>query len=72
MIFKKIITIIISIAMVALSSCGTAAVDMGERTTMEFVKDMGMGINLGNTFDCSGDWFARTVETQETAWAALS
>ena len=69
MVFKKIFAIIIAFVTVALSSCDTAA-DMGERTTMEFVKDMGMGINLGNTFDCSGDWFARTVETQETAWGS--
>ena len=69
MIFKKIFAIFIAFVTLSLSSCDTAA-DMGERTTMEFVKDMGMGINLGNTFDCSGDWFARTVEAQETAWGS--
>ena len=47
-----------------------ADMDMELRTTMEFVKDMGMGINLGNTFDCSGDWIAKTVRAQETAWGS--
>ena len=32
--------------------------DMGTRSTMEYVRDMGVGINLGNTFDCSGDWYS--------------
>lgn len=44
--------------------------DMELRTTMEFVKDMGMGINLGNTFDCSGNRIAKTVRAQETAWGS--
>ena len=68
--FKKFFAAILAAAVFSLTSCGVAAADMGERTTMEFVRDMGMGINLGNTFDCTGDWFARTVEAQETAWGS--
>ncbi|MGN1090865.1 MAG: glycoside hydrolase family 5 protein, partial [Huintestinicola sp.] len=46
--------------------------DMGDRTTMEYVKDMGMGINLGNTFDCMGDWHSvgGTPQNVETAWGS--
>ena len=32
-----------------------AAQPMRDMTTMEIVNDMGIGINLGNTFDSSGD-----------------
>ena len=30
--------------------------EIWERTTMELVRDMGYGINLGNTFDAFGSW----------------
>ena len=39
-------------------------------TTMEYVEGMGLGINLGNTFDCTGNWFSKTVRGQETAWGS--
>ncbi len=45
MIFKKIFAIFIAFVTLSLSSCDTAS-DMGEKTTMEFVKDMGMGIQV--------------------------
>lgn len=41
-----------------------------DMTTMEYVRSMGMGINLGNTLDCNGTWFTQTVEGQETAWGS--
>lgn len=46
--------------------------DMGTRTTMEFVRDMGIGINLGNTFDCTGDWYSAggTPGDVEKAWGS--
>ena len=44
--------------------------ETNEMTTMEFVRSMGVGINLGNTFDCTGTWFSQTVEGQETAWGS--
>lgn len=43
---------------------------MREITTMRLVREMGVGINLGNTFDCSGDWISKKVESVETAWGS--
>lgn len=43
-------------------------------TTMELVHDMGIGINLGNTYESCGDWIAQygdgTPESYETAWGS--
>ena len=43
-------------------------------TTMELVRDMGIGINLGNTYESCGDWIAQwgdgTPESYETAWGS--
>ncbi len=43
-------------------------------TTMELVRDMGVGINLGNTYEACGDWIAQwgddTPESYETAWGS--
>lgn len=58
------------------------AADKGMRdmTTMEIVKEMGIGINLGNTMEACGDWIADvdkqwgdgvlTVQDYETAWGS--
>lgn len=44
---------------------------MRDITTMELVYDMGIGINLGNTFDATGDWInPKTVRNFETAWGS--
>ena len=44
---------------------------MGERSTMDFVLDMGMGWNLGNTLEACGDWInGNTVTHFETAWGS--
>ena len=53
---------------------------MRDMTTMEIVKDMGIGINLGNTMEACGDWIADvdaqwgdgilTVKDYETAWGS--
>ena len=32
-------------------------------STMEIVEDMGIGINLGNTFESCGDWDNRPIWT---------
>ena len=41
---------------------------------MQFVEDMGIGINLGNTFEACGDWIDQwgdgTVHSYETAWGS--
>jgi len=40
-------------------------------TTAQAVKDMGLGINLGNTFESNGDWInGTTVNAYETAWGS--
>ncbi|MBR6394615.1 MAG: cellulase family glycosylhydrolase [Ruminococcus sp.] len=47
---------------------------MRDITTMELVRDMGIGINLGNTMEAAGDWIAEygdgTVRSYETAWGS--
>ncbi|WP_303835376.1 cellulase family glycosylhydrolase [Ruminococcus flavefaciens] len=53
---------------------------MRDITTMELVRDMGIGINLGNTMEACGDWIKEvddqwgdgvlTVEEYETAWGS--
>ncbi|MDE6730451.1 MAG: cellulase family glycosylhydrolase, partial [Oscillospiraceae bacterium] len=48
--------------------------EMRDMTTMELVRDMGIGINLGNTYESCGDWIAQwgdgTPESYETAWGS--
>lgn len=48
--------------------------EMRDISTMELVQDMGIGINLGNTFESSGDWIAQwgdgTPNSYETAWGS--
>jgi len=40
-------------------------------TTAQVVKDMGLGINLGNTFESNGSWInGTTVNDYETAWGS--
>ena len=40
-------------------------------TTMAVVKDMGLGINLGNTMESTGDWINGNAATDyETAWGS--
>lgn len=41
---------------------------MRDITTQQLVYDMGIGINLGNTFDSAGDWINAT--NFETAWGS--
>jgi len=39
--------------------------------TVNFVKEMGIGINLGNTFESCGDWIeGNSVRDFETAWGS--
>lgn len=45
--------------------------DMRDISTQELVRDMGIGINLGNTFEACGDWINGTsVTSYETAWGS--
>lgn len=44
---------------------------MRDITTMELVKEMGLGINLGNTFEACGDWInSSSVSNYEKAWGS--
>lgn len=47
---------------------------MRDITTMQLVQEMGIGINLGNTYESCGDWIAQwgdgTPESYETAWGS--
>ena len=45
--------------------------EMRDLTTMELVRDMGIGINLGNTFESCGSWITGNTPTSfETAWGS--
>lgn len=45
--------------------------DRGYDTTMEYVKSLGIGINLGNTFEACGSWITPgSVTNYETAWGS--
>jgi len=47
-----------------------AQTDPLNMTTMQVVKDMGLGINLGNTFESNGNWIDKNVNAYETAWGS--
>jgi len=72
----RIVPLILSvcIAVVCFAGCSTSAEgkkgkDPFEMTTAEVVADMGVGINLGNTFESSGVYYA-DVTGFETAWGS--
>jgi len=55
--------------LIAVSAAYSA--DIRDITTMALVRDMGLGINLGNTFESTGDWIdGSTVNAYETAWGS--
>ncbi|WP_294442909.1 glycoside hydrolase family 5 protein [Ruminococcus flavefaciens] len=78
--FKKIISTSLSAAFAASLIGSASAADisaapaMRDMTTMEIASDMGIGINLGNTFESSGDWIEQwgdgTPNAYETAWGS--
>lgn len=77
--FRKIISLALAAALAASACMMTASAksDSGEMrdiTTMELVHEMGIGINLGNTFESCGDWIAQwgdgTPESYYTAWGS--
>ncbi|MBR3668088.1 MAG: cellulase family glycosylhydrolase, partial [Ruminococcus sp.] len=72
-------------AVIALSGCGSsgsssAADDsteaekvgvMRDMTTQELIEDMGLGINLGNTFEATGSWIKNgSVSDYEKCWGS--
>ncbi len=72
----KILSAVIAAVMClsALTACTKAEAlggSMRDITTMELVKEMGVGINLGNTFESAGSWIAPTgVTSYEQAWGS--
>lgn len=54
----------------AAEETGTVTIgEMRDMTTQQIVKDMGMGINLGNTFEATGG-AGSTVQSFETMWGS--
>lgn len=75
--FKKIISgLMLPVMLVSLGSCTNAEAagsnTMRDMTTMEIVRDMGLGINLGNTLESCGTWISKSggVSGYETAWGS--
>lgn len=69
----KLVCIVTSVVVLALSlcSCGASKPEIPESTTMEYVQNLGIGINLGNTFEACGDWIkGDEVSDYETAWGS--
>lgn len=70
---RKILPLFIAAAaaLSCLSGCAEASDGMRDMTTMEIVRDMGLGINLGNTFESCGSWIASgSVTNYETGWGS--
>ncbi len=75
---RSVFAAVVSAAVLCASMAGlypTAAdTAMRDMTTMEIVTDMGIGINLGNTFESCGDWIDQwgdgTPNAYETAWGS--
>ena len=71
-VMDKIIAIMMTIATVlSVGGCKQENPDMRDISTVEVVKEMGYGINLGNTMESCGDWIASSdVSRYETAWGS--
>lgn len=81
---KKIFSVataaLIAVTAIPFSTTAEEKGEMRNITTMELVKEMGIGINLGNTLESCGDWIADvdkqwgdgilTVPEYETAWGS--
>lgn len=78
MINTRIISAVMAAAVALSSAVGcknskksTPRTEMREMTTQEIVRDMGVGINLGNTFEACGGWInGDTPQDYETAWGS--
>ena len=73
---KKITALLTSIVMFVMViipsvSVASASETMRDISTMELVRDMGIGINLGNTLEACGDWIdGKDTSSYETAWGS--
>ena len=62
-----------SLLLASLAGCSgnKAQESMRDMTTMELVRDMGIGINLGNTFESCGGWIdSSSVSNFEKGWGS--
>ncbi len=75
----KIVSAALSVCLsvACFTGCGDASAEvkgaakMRDMTTAEIVADMGLGINLGNTFESCGDWISdASVTNYETGWGS--
>ncbi len=73
-VMKKLCAAITAISLtISLTACSgeKAQPDMRDMTTMEIVQYMGIGINLGNTFESCGSWISKdSVTNYETGWGS--
>ncbi len=57
-----------------LSSDAAVSAEMRDISTQQVIDEMGLGINLGNTYESCGDWIAQwgdgTVKSYVTAWGS--
>ncbi|MBQ8961568.1 MAG: glycoside hydrolase family 5 protein [Ruminococcus sp.] len=73
---KRIIAALSAAALCLSSGCvrsdtGGKTGEMRDTTTAELVEEMGIGINLGNTFEACGGWISGdSVSDYETAWGS--
>ena len=69
---KKLISALMVPVMLFTSTSCSKGESMREITTMELVRDMGLGINLGNTLESCGSWISKDngVSGYETAWGS--
>lgn len=74
LVLSGLMTVSIAFAGAPAASAAPAYTGMRDMTTMELVRDMGHGINLGNTMEACGDWIAQwsagTPQDYETAWGS--
>ncbi|MCM1529875.1 MAG: glycoside hydrolase family 5 protein [Alistipes sp.] len=71
---KRILSAAVAAVMLSMSvACGEEPKGgkMRDISTMELVHDMGIGINLGNTYEACGDWInGETPDNYEQAWGS--
>ena len=78
---KKITSILCSAALAVSvlafpvpDASAAASAEMRDITTQQVIDEMGLGINLGNTYESCGDWIAQwgdgTVKSYVTAWGS--
>ena len=67
---KIIAAIMTAAAVLSLSGCKKDNGAMRDITTVEVVKEMGYGINLGTTMECAGDVYSTDVSRYETLWGS--